>query len=602
MEHVRRVVCLVLFLLFLLGAAGMQPILDSTRDTFASQTYIGEGARDPQIVLLTHLLGGFKGLLVDAVWLRAVALQQEERFWELYQLYDWMGKLEPHLEKIWVFNGWNMAYNLVAELDNSESRWQWVARAIEYMRDEGLKYNPKSGQIMQQIAWTFHHKIGKTADYHHFYYKHRWALIMNAVMGDRDMQDMKGVRDAPQNLADLLEDRDVKLVLGREFDLRPDKEPISLLARAEGIYEIPPPVFKVLFATKPENMSYGQFLSTPEGSAARKVINYIVSRVLRERFKMTRLDLVAGIEEQFGKFDWRLPEPHALYWGALASMVDPDPNKQIDYDRMVMFSLRESMQRGKIAYMDPVPGGQFITAWDLSKIRPLHELYLRMLVKHPDDWDHRGGSSVRDGHLQFLQEACFTLYFAGYEETARYYFNEMKRLYNKPAEPDMTMEAYNIGQVKKMIDEFGSYDRVRSFVDALIFNSVFKYTLDDIDGARQYEQLARRAWDAYRQYTKAQTESHQQAPRDLEPGETVEAVPTAPGGRIRHPGNLPSWRELYRENLRLILLGEGGFPPGLLPALYAKLNLKREDVQSGAAVLPGEGIVPYLAPSSPIPR
>ena len=147
MRFTKRLICVVLLALSLGGAIVVQRSVDLQRDLFASTTYMGNAAADPQIVLLTHVLGGFKGLLVDAVWLRAVKLQQEEKFWELYQLYDWMGKLEPHLEKIWVFNGWNMSYNLVAELRDAEGRWQWVNRAIQYLRNEGLKYNPQSGPI-----------------------------------------------------------------------------------------------------------------------------------------------------------------------------------------------------------------------------------------------------------------------------------------------------------------------------------------------------------------------------------------------------------------------------------------------------------------------
>ena len=77
------------------------------------------------------MLGGFKGFLVDALWLRAGSLQEEGKYWELYQLYNWMGKLEPGIEEIWDFNAWNMSYNLVAELDDSEARWQWIERAID---------------------------------------------------------------------------------------------------------------------------------------------------------------------------------------------------------------------------------------------------------------------------------------------------------------------------------------------------------------------------------------------------------------------------------------------------------------------------------------
>ena len=134
---IRQIILLFMILVCLLGAAYVLPAADHVQSQLRSQAPIGPDPQNPQVVLLTHLLGGFKGLAVDALWLRAGALQQEGKFWELYQLYTWMGKLEPGIEEIWDFNGWNMSYNLVAELDDSEARWQWIQRAISWLTDRG---------------------------------------------------------------------------------------------------------------------------------------------------------------------------------------------------------------------------------------------------------------------------------------------------------------------------------------------------------------------------------------------------------------------------------------------------------------------------------
>ncbi len=101
MRFLKRSLCLILVAVCVAGAVLVQRSVDAQRDAFARGTYLGDTSAEPQIVLLTHLLGGFKGLLVDAVWLRAVKLQQQGKYWELYQLYDWMGKLEPRIEEIW---------------------------------------------------------------------------------------------------------------------------------------------------------------------------------------------------------------------------------------------------------------------------------------------------------------------------------------------------------------------------------------------------------------------------------------------------------------------------------------------------------------------
>ncbi len=97
MWWVRQGLFLALILMCLLGAGNVLVFVDAERTQISALTPFGSEAAAPEVVLLTNLLGGFRCLLVDLVWYRAVQLQQDNQFWELYQLYDWMGKLEPHL-------------------------------------------------------------------------------------------------------------------------------------------------------------------------------------------------------------------------------------------------------------------------------------------------------------------------------------------------------------------------------------------------------------------------------------------------------------------------------------------------------------------------
>ena len=40
-------------------------------------------------------LGGFRGLLADILWIRAISLQEQGKYFELVQLADWIQKLQP---------------------------------------------------------------------------------------------------------------------------------------------------------------------------------------------------------------------------------------------------------------------------------------------------------------------------------------------------------------------------------------------------------------------------------------------------------------------------------------------------------------------------
>ena len=101
----------------------------------------------------------------------------------MVQLADWITKLEPHFSQVWVVQAWNMAYNISVKFKDPEDRWRWLERAIELLRDEGLRYNPHDVLMHRELAWFFQHKMGQNLDDAHMYYKQMWANEMAGVFG-----------------------------------------------------------------------------------------------------------------------------------------------------------------------------------------------------------------------------------------------------------------------------------------------------------------------------------------------------------------------------------------------------------------------------------
>src|SRR6478672_6523071 len=137
----------------------------------------------PVLAFTTVALGGFRGLISNALWMRATDLQDEDKFFEMAQLADWITKLEPHFVQVWLVQAWNMAYNISVKFKDYSDRWRWVSRGIELLRDEGLKYNPNETLIYRELAWFFQHKIGQNLDDANVYYKQQWANEMAEVFG-----------------------------------------------------------------------------------------------------------------------------------------------------------------------------------------------------------------------------------------------------------------------------------------------------------------------------------------------------------------------------------------------------------------------------------
>src|SRR6185437_8054050 len=56
----------------------------------------------PVLAFTTKALGGFRGLISNALWIRASELQEDGKYFEMVQLADWITKLEPNLPSVWI--------------------------------------------------------------------------------------------------------------------------------------------------------------------------------------------------------------------------------------------------------------------------------------------------------------------------------------------------------------------------------------------------------------------------------------------------------------------------------------------------------------------
>jgi hypothetical protein len=184
-----RILLLSLLAVVLLAGAGfMQRSLNRDRDLLGLTRVQPLDNAPPVLAFTTVALGGFRGLISNALWMRATDLQDEDKYFEMAQLADWITKLEPHFVHVWLVQAWNMAYNISVKFKETSpgqfpDRWRWVKAGLELLRDEGLRYNPNETLIYRELAWFFQHKIGQNLDDAAMYYKQQWANEMAKVFG-----------------------------------------------------------------------------------------------------------------------------------------------------------------------------------------------------------------------------------------------------------------------------------------------------------------------------------------------------------------------------------------------------------------------------------
>jgi hypothetical protein len=98
----KRILLLLLAAALLAGAGWTQRLINHDRDLLGlTQVQPLENA-PPVLAFTTVALGGFRGLISNALWMRATDLQDQDKFFEMAQLADWITKLEPHFVHVWL--------------------------------------------------------------------------------------------------------------------------------------------------------------------------------------------------------------------------------------------------------------------------------------------------------------------------------------------------------------------------------------------------------------------------------------------------------------------------------------------------------------------
>lgn len=146
-------------------AAGQSRRLARVRQAVPAEAPVSYQAEvPPALTFVVAGLGGFRGVLSEILWFRAARLQEQGRYLELIQLARWITLLDPHTADNWVYNAWNLAYNVSVMMNRPEDRLRWVKSGLSLLRDEGLRMNPHEAQLYRELSWLYLNKIGSRLD------------------------------------------------------------------------------------------------------------------------------------------------------------------------------------------------------------------------------------------------------------------------------------------------------------------------------------------------------------------------------------------------------------------------------------------------------
>jgi hypothetical protein len=243
----------------------------------------------------------------------------------------------------------------------------------------------------------------------------------------------------------------------------------------------------------------------PQTPADEKLV-----QTLTNKFKINPV-FAEKVNEEYGPFDWRLPETHAIYWGALGlEKAKEHPGKVkaddlITLRRLIYQSILQAFHHGRIISS---PFNKAVElAPNLDLIPNLNDTYMQMYASETDPGQKNG---ILTAHRNFLRDAVYFLYENNrITEAAKWYkilgekYPDKTILdYNTNSFPrNLTLDDYAVARVQEEIGDT-SQERTTGVVEGLLGHAYLDLAIGQDDRSTGYKNLARKVYDHYvsRQY------------------------------------------------------------------------------------------------------
>lgn len=124
---------------------------------------------DPEVegTFVRLALTGSNGFMVTYLWHMAQEKQKRNDFHEMEEMIRIVTRLQPHFIAPWIFQSWNIAYNVSVEMQGSGDMYHYIARGIDLLA-EGERRNSHiyegrrigSPDMRKEIGFYYMNKFG----------------------------------------------------------------------------------------------------------------------------------------------------------------------------------------------------------------------------------------------------------------------------------------------------------------------------------------------------------------------------------------------------------------------------------------------------------
>jgi hypothetical protein len=157
----RKLLYLGLILVLFVGSYLLrQYVIETQARTLAIREHTrGEVELLGSVVRLS--LTGLRGLVTCVLWSSAFEAQKRNQWNELELTVRALTRLQPHFIAPWLFQSWNLAYNVSVEADRPRDKYFYVSRGIELLA-RGERQNANQPDLRWSIGFFTRHKVGKS--------------------------------------------------------------------------------------------------------------------------------------------------------------------------------------------------------------------------------------------------------------------------------------------------------------------------------------------------------------------------------------------------------------------------------------------------------
>ncbi len=103
-------------------------------------------------------LTGMRGVVVCVLWNEAMDAQKKNKWNELDLYVSSLTKLQPHFISPWLFQSWNLAYNVSVESDQISDKYYYISQGVKLLA-EGERQNRNQPELRYNVGYYQQHKI-----------------------------------------------------------------------------------------------------------------------------------------------------------------------------------------------------------------------------------------------------------------------------------------------------------------------------------------------------------------------------------------------------------------------------------------------------------